>query len=326
VLQSAPTPANPPTQWNVAVLAGGPSAERDISLESGQAVQHALRERGHRACLVDPSENDLSTTCWSEFDAAFIALHGEFGEDGQVQRLLETQGIPYTGTAAKESAVIFSKTALKHRFQQAGVSTPPFAVIRETDDASHIQSRARQLGFPLVVKPDKQGSSLGVSLVESFDALPAALTACFHFGSVALLEVAVPGTEWTAGYLDQDALPLIQIETNHTLFDFQAKYQDDNTRYHFDFDVSSDVLLKIRHQADLACQTAGTRGLARVDIRVDQSLHPWVLEINSVPGLTSHSLIPMAAARMGVDLPQLCEQSILSCLRLASAARIKIAG
>lgn len=326
MLQSAPTPATPPTQWHVAVLAGGPSAEREVSLESGQAVQQALRERGHRVHMIDPSEHDLSTICWTEFDAAFIALHGEFGEDGQVQRLLETQGIPYTGTAARESAVIFSKTALKHQFQRAGVSTPPFAVIRETDDASHIQAQAGRLGFPLVVKPDKQGSSLGVSLVETFDALPAALTNCFHFGSVALLEVAVPGTEWTAGYLDHDALPLIQIETNHTLFDFQAKYQDDNTRYHFEFDLRPDVLANIRQQADLARRTAGTRGLARVDIRLDQSQHPWVLEINSVPGLTGHSLIPMAAAQIGIDLPQLCEQSILSCLQQAAVTSIKIAG
>jgi D-alanine-D-alanine ligase len=297
-----------------------------VSLESGAAVVDALQERGHRVQLIDPIGDRLAETCWSEFDAAFIALHGAFGEDGQVQRMLENQGIPCTGTAATESAIIFSKTALKHKFQQAGVSTPPFAVIRETDDATYIQSQAQRLGFPLVVKPDTQGSSLGVSLAETPDALPAALAKCFHFDSIGLLEVAVPGTEWTAGFLDQMALPLIQIETQHAFFDFQAKYQDDSTQYHFDFDLGSEVLDRIRHQAVCACRTAGTRGLARVDIRVDHSLHPWVLEINSVPGLTSHSLIPMAAARMGLDLPLLCEQSVHSCLQAAEATRIKIAG
>ena len=324
--QNASIPLSPTICRNIAVLAGGPSAERAVSLESGAAVIQALQNRGHRAALIDPVEECLDSICWSEFDAAFIALHGTFGEDGQIQRLLEQHGIPYTGTPAAESAVIFSKTALKRKLAQAGISTPPFAVIRETDDAGYIQSQARQLGFPLVVKPDTQGSSLGVSLAETPDALPAALARCFHFDSVALFEVAVPGTEWTAGFLDQRPLPLIQIETQHEFFDFQAKYEDGSTRYHFDFDLSNEALDRIQNQAAAACHIAGTRGLARVDIRLDHNLHPWILEINNVPGLTSHSLIPMAAARLGIDLPQLCEQSIESCLDTAAATPIKIAG
>lgn len=305
---------------HVAVLFGGDSAEREISLMSGRAVAQALSSRGFQITMMDPAEMDLDLVEWSVFDAAFIALHGRYGEDGEIQKLLDRQGIPYTSSSAEVCSLTFSKSATKERLIQAGVPTPPYVLIHETDDAARIQAHARLLGFPLVVKPDTQGSSLGVSIVETPEDLPAALARCFHLDSFGLLERFIPGTEWTAGFMNRQQLPLIQIRTPRGFYDYRAKYEDHQTDYCFDFEVTSDVVRRIEHASQQAVACLGTTGLARLDLRVDQFDNPWVLEINTVPGFTDHSLVPKAAARIGIDFPSLCERIVRTSLDSVSTS------
>ncbi len=300
--------------WRVAVLAGGDSDERTISLQSGAAVQQALTARGHLALHLDPSVVDLAGIDWRQFDVAFLALHGQFGEDGQVQQILDEAGIPYTGSSATASRLAFSKSAAKERFLQFGVPTPAYSLLHYTDDASRIRTVTEEIGYPLVVKPDCQGSSLGISIVKSAAELPQAIKLCFQFDSFAVIEAAILGTEWTVGLLDDLVLPPIRIETDREFFDWHAKYEDDSTRYVFDFPLPHAVIASMEEAARGACRSLGTRGLMRVDLRLDETLHPWVLEVNTIPGLTGHSLVPKAAARMGIEFGDLCERAIRACL------------
>ena len=300
--------------WRVAVLAGGDSDEREISLQSGSAVQQALSSRGHLALHLDPAVVDLAGVDWRQFDVAFLALHGQFGEDGQVQQILEDAGIPYTGSDATASRLAFSKSAAKERFLQFGVPTPEYSLLHYTDDVTRIEKVTGEIGYPLVIKPDCQGSSLGISIVRSAAEVPAALKLCFQFDSFAVVERAIMGTEWTVGMLDELLLPPILIETDREFFDWQAKYEDDNTRYLFESNFPQLIVDTIADVARNACRSLGTRGMARVDLRVDEAMQPWVLEVNTIPGYTSHSLVPKAAARMGIEFAELCERSIESCL------------
>lgn len=299
----------------IVVLCGGPSAEREISLKSGQAVAEALRERGHHVELFDPQDADVLLAKWDNVDAAFIALHGAYGEDGKVQTELDRLGVPYTGSSPEASEVAFSKSACKERLLQHGVPTPPYLLVHACDGPKAIAEKAEQLGFPLVVKPDTQGSSIGVSIVETAEALPAALKECFRFDDFGILETAIIGSEWTLGMLDDQPLPLLQIETEGKFYDYTAKYESLTTRYTFEWNVTADAARQIESVGQCACAVLGTRGLARVDIRVDVDGRPWVLEVNTVPGMTAHSLIPKAAARLGVSFPLLCEAAVVSCLQ-----------
>jgi D-alanine-D-alanine ligase len=301
----------------VAVLEGGESSERSISLESGAAVRAALEERGHKVLAVDPAEVDLSTFDWTGIDVAFIALHGFFGEDGQVQQILENAGMPYTGSDPAAARLSFQKSAAKERFFQNYVPTPPYVLIHEGDTAGDIMKKARSLGFPLAVKPDSQGSSLGVSVVQSPDELAEALPRCFHLEAFGLLESAVLGSEWTVGIFDDLMLPLIQVVPGRPFYDYHAKYADDSTQYLFDFDVPSDVVSSISQAARNAYDALKLRGVARIDLVLDRFNRPWVLEANSVPGLTSHSLVPKAAARIGISMGELCEQMLRRSLNTA---------
>jgi D-alanine-D-alanine ligase len=299
----------------VAVLCGGTSAERVISLKSGAAVSRALAGLGHSVHEVDPALVDPAKYDWTRFDAAFIALHGKFGEDGQIQQVLEDAHLPYTGSGVPASRLAFSKSASKERFAQHGVPTAPYVLIHESDTPHRIMQQASQLGFPLVAKPDTQGSSLGVSIVRAADDLPAALARCFHYDAFGLLEQALVGREWTVGMLDERALPPIEIKTDRALFDFDAKYEDSATRYLFDSDVPVELVERIVQTARNACAALGTCGLARVDLIVDQSGTPQVLEVNTVPGLTDHSLVPKAAAHTGLGFADLCQECLKSALR-----------
>ena len=306
--------------WNLVVLAGGESHERDVSLKSGAAVSNALTSRGHKVTRWDPLNVDLSTACWDGVDAVFLALHGKFGEDGSVQALLEKAAVRYTGSDSSVSRLAFSKSASKERFFQCGVQTPAYVLVHESDDAARIEKQARKLGYPLVVKPDAQGSSFGVSIVHSPEDLPQSLARCFHFDTFGILEPAIAGTEWTVGLLDKRTLPLIQIETEREFYDFEAKYNDETTQYLFEFALPPVVVQEIEPAARRAAGALGVRGLSRVDLRLDRMHRPWVLEVNTVPGFTDHSLVPKAAERMGMSLGELCEEAISSCLRAAHSS------
>lgn len=306
----------PATPWHVAVLCGGDSSERAVSLRSGAAVTAALAAHGHHVQQIDPAEADLYQVDWTRFDVAFIALHGRFGEDGQVQRLLEEVRIPYTGSGVQASRLAFSKSAAKERLFLHRIPTPAYVLIHESDTAERILHSARSLGFPLVVKPDTQGSSLGVSILESEDDLPKALTRCFHLDDFGLFESEISGSEWTVGILDDLVLPPIQIQTSRPFFDYAAKYEDDATEYRFDYSVPESTVRLIEETARQACQALGTSGLARVDLILDRHTRPWVLEVNTVPGFTDHSLVPKAAAKMGLTHGELYERCLVSAVRV----------
>ncbi len=300
---------------NIIVLMGGSSQEREISLESGAAVADALAELGHQITRADPATDEFSLVNWDQFDVAFIALHGSFGEDGQIQAILEKAGIPFTGSTAEVAELTFHKSATKERLIQNYVPTPAYVLIHQTDDARTIQQHACTIGYPLVVKPDTQGSSLGVSIVRSAEELPQALTRCFQYEEHGLIEQAIFGTEWTVSQLDDTQLPLIQIEPNRGFYDYEAKYHDEQTAYHFEFALPTDVVQAINRVGAQALEATGVEGVARVDIRLDEQLRPWVLEINTVPGFTSHSLVPMAAAKVGLSLGQLCDRSVKAAMQ-----------
>jgi D-alanine-D-alanine ligase len=299
-----------PSSRRIVVLAGGDSAEREISLQSGRCVADALRSAGRQVAEIDPAVHDLERWSWQPGDVALVALHGQFGEDGQVQELLDSLGVPYTGSGPEASRLAFSKSAAKVCFLKHGVPTPEAVVIHRDHSSTRLRHVAEQLGFPLVVKPDQQGSSLGVSLVRSPNELDAAVAACFQYGSCGLLERAIAGTEWTVALLDDEPLPPIQVVTSQTLFDFHAKYVDESTTYAFDSDLPSAVVTSIVDAGRRACAAVGTAGIARVDLRLDELRRPWVLEVNTVPGMTDHSLVPKAAARAGLSLAELCAQAV----------------
>lgn len=325
----------PPRPWNVAVLAGGTSAERDVSLRSGAAVAAALRAGGHRVIEIDPAERELTSLQWdalacpselagrplavvpshpspvTRVDVVFLALHGTFGEDGEAQEILTRQGIPFTGSGTTASRFAFSKSLAKYRFSKSGVPTPAHQLIHFTDDEIRLHETADAIGYPLVVKPDCQGSSLGVSIVSSPDRLLAATAECFRFDRVGVIETAIVGDEWTVTVIDDQPLPAIRIETSRGFYDFAAKYDADDTQYLFDASEES-LIQRVTAASVAACRAVGSQGIARVDVRVDDEGRPWVLEVNTLPGMTDHSLAPKAAARAGMSMTQLCERALES--------------
>jgi len=299
----------------IALLLGGDSDEAVISQRSGLATQAALGARGHTVIPIDPAVVDLRGVDWNQFDAVFNVLHGRFGEDGQVQEILDRAGIPYTGSDAATSRLTFSKSAAKERLLQFGVPTPHYVLIHDSDPLERLRRMVEVVGYPLVIKPDTQGSSLGISIVQQPDQLDAALQRCFEFDSFGIVEQYIAGSEWTVGVLDELVLPPICIRTTRPFFDYQAKYEDDETEYLFQTDWPATAIEALQETAVAACRALGTRGLARVDLRADAARTPWVLEVNTIPGMTDHSLVPKAAAHMGIDFAELCDRAIQNCLR-----------
>lgn len=303
----------------IVVLAGGDSAEREVSLQSGACVAQALGNARYHVVELDPKFVDLQSYHWLENDIAFIALHGRFGEDGQVQSMLEKLGVRYTGSDASASRIGISKSASKERFLQFGIPTKPYTLIHGHDSAERILKLASGLGYPLVLKPDTQGSSIGVSMVCGPDELLNALPTCFRFDDYAILEKAIVGIEWTVGVLDDFLFPPIRISTTHGFFDYDAKYLANDTDYQFEFDRFPEVIQRVKDAGKGACRAIGTRGIARVDLIVDEDLNPWVLEVNTIPGFTDHSLVPKAAAYIGWSFLDLCERAVASALKGFSA-------
>jgi len=315
-----------PRPLDVALLYGGPSAEREVSLESGREIGAALLRKGHRVTALDPGEEAVGPEAflrladWRRFDVAVLALHGTFGEDGTVQRLLGSVGLPYTGSDPGASALAFSKSAAKARFAAEGVATAEYAIVRHGDPSARIARDALAVGYPLVVKPDAQGSSLGVSVVRDPSELAAALEGCFALGPSGLIERYVPGAEWTVGFLGEEPLPAMRVSTTRAFLDFDAKYRDEATAVSFD-DDSPGVARLVTSVAAVARRSLGVTGVCRVDLRVDPSQTAWVLEVNTLPGFTPHSAVPTAAARIGLGFDDLCERVIGLALAERAARR-----
>ncbi len=303
----------------VAVLAGGDSAERDISLRSGDAVAQALQAAGYQIIAVDPAERPLPERDWSHVDACFIALHGGAGEDGRVQQQLEELGIPYTGSNPRASKLAMSKSASKQRFAECGVPTLPWATIDTLDAIADPLDRVAPLGYPLVIKPDAQGSSLGVTVVDDDDALDAALETAGAFDGLVIAEPLAVGREFTVATIDQRALPPLEIVTPEATFSYEAKYASKLTEYRFEFDLPADARQSLVDVSLDAVRALGVEGLARVDLMVDRQQRVWVLEVNTVPGMTPRSLAPLAASRAGISMAALCNELVCRCQRTLEA-------
>ncbi len=301
----------------IALLLGGTSAEREVSLQSGRSVADALTKKGHRVEKIDPAHDDFLKTDWSKYDIVFIALHGTFGEDGQVQAYLDQQGVRYTGSGTEASRIAFNKTSAKNCFllPANNVPTPPFINKANDENRLSLATLSDNWEEPLVVKPNEQGSSIGVSIVHSEEELSAALSLAQQYQSGTLIEKMIIGTEFTLALIDDEPLPLIQLKTTNTFYDYTAKYQSSETQYLFEFDLPKNVIEEVIQVGVKAAQVIGTRGIARVDIMVDQQHQPWVLEVNTIPGMTSHSLVPKAAQQAGISFEELCEMAIISALK-----------
>jgi D-alanine-D-alanine ligase len=287
----------------VAVLLGGNSAERAVSLNSGTAVLAALQQAGVDAHALDPAAGGFPGTLTAGgFDRVFIALHGRGGEDGVMQGLLEAIGMPYTGSGVLGSALCMDKLRTKQLWRSAGIPTPDFAVLRSLDEA---RAMADTLRYPLIVKPAHEGSSIGINKVDTAAALPAAWQAAAQYDGNVLAEQWVTGAEYTAGVLGTTPLPLIRLETPHVFYDYDAKYHASTTRYLIPCGLSQAQELSLQQQAVAAFGVVGATGWGRVDFMLDAQGQPWFIEVNTVPGLTDHSLVPMAARASGLDFTQL---------------------
>ncbi|MEW5862387.1 MAG: D-alanine--D-alanine ligase [Pseudomonadota bacterium] len=288
----------------VAVLMGGRSAEREISLMSGRGVLAALRAKGVDAHAFDPAERDVTDLRREGFARCFIALHGRGGEDGTMQGALEVLGIPYTGSGVLGSAIAMDKWRTKLVWLAAGLPTPRFRILAENDDWEAV---ARELGLPLIVKPANEGSTLGLTRVRSVAELPAAYAlAAKTYRDVALAEAFVDGPEYTASILGEQALPLIRIEAPQGHYDYQHKYFSDETKYHCPCGLPADKEAELRALALKAFRVIGGSGWGRVDLMLDSRGEPWLLEANTAPGMTGHSLVPMAARAAGLSYEDLC--------------------
>ncbi|MBL1278048.1 MAG: D-alanine--D-alanine ligase [Ectothiorhodospiraceae bacterium] len=286
----------------VAVLLGGLSAEREISLKSGADVLAALQHRGVDAHGVDVGRDIVSVLLAGKFECAFIALHGRRGEDGVMQGLLESLNIPFTGSGVLGSALSMDKIRSKQLWLSVGIPTPKFVALHEGSDWAAI---VKDLGLPLAVKPVREGSSLGTTRVEHLDELQPAWQDAVAFDDAVMAEPWVLGEEYTVAILGDEALPVIRLETPRTFYDYLAKYKTNDTLYHCPSGLDADTEKTIQALALRAFEALGATGWGRIDLMVDGNGQPWLLENNTVPGLTDHSLVPMAAKAAGIAFDEL---------------------
>lgn len=295
----------------VAVLMGGTSAEREISLLSGQAVLKALQERGVDAHAVDVDENTEAVLREGGFDRAFVILHGRGGEDGTMQKLLEAIELPYTGSGVRASALAMDKLKTKQVWMEHGLPTPEFCVL---DSDESCQMAIQNLGLPLIIKPVLEGSSIGMSKVETEEEMLPAWAKARACGGTVIAERWIEGREYTAAVLDEQVLPMIRLETPHRFYDFDAKYEADDTQYICPCGLPEAQEAEYAALVKQAFDAVNACGWGRVDFMVDKAGKLWLIEVNTVPGMTSHSLVPMAAKQAGIGFEELV-------LRILTSAR-----
>ena len=295
--------ADPRALGKVAVLMGGPSAEREISLISGKAVLLALREKGVDAHAFDPKTHELFELKREGYARAFIALHGRFGEDGTVQGALEVMGIPYTGSGVMASALCMDKWRTKLVWLAAGIPTPRYAIVDASTDWAKV---AGELGLPLIVKPAHEGSTLGLTKVGTVAQFAPAYAAAAKYDALVIAEEFVAGQELTASVLGDEALPLVRIEAPQGNYDYQNKYFTDDTQYHCPAGIRADLEDEIRRVALAGFRVLGCRGWGRSDVMLRPDGSYSFLEMNTSPGMTGHSLVPIAARAVGISYPDLC--------------------
>lgn len=296
-------PSLPPAQHGkVAVLCGGRSAEREISLKSGTAVLTALLKSGVDAQQFDPAEQDLHKLLEGGFQRAFITLHGRFGEDGTMQGALELMNIPYTGSGVLASALAMDKWRSKLVWQAAGLPIPAYEML---DAASDLVAIVKRLGLPLFIKPANEGSSVGISKVKKASEMRAAYAEAAKHDKLVIAEASINGGEYTVAILGAQALPVIKIEPANEFYDYEAKYLRNDTRYLCPSGLSQEKETEMQRLALQGFALIGGAGWGRVDFLMDEAGQPYLLEINTVPGMTDHSLVPMAARQAGISFEQL---------------------
>jgi D-alanine-D-alanine ligase len=294
-------PVDPARLGRVAVVYGGWSAEREVSLKSGHAVLAGLQRAGVDAVGVDADRDILQVLANADFDRVFLVLHGRGGEDGQIQGGLEILGLPYTGSGVLGSALAMDKLATKRFWAGAGWPTP---VWRTLDTPADAEACADALGLPLMMKPNLEGSSIGMTKVTARDQLEAAWRAATAFGP-AIAERFIDGPEITVALVGRHALPAIRLETPRDFYDYAAKYEVESTRYHLPCGLSATTERRCQERSLAAFQALGGSGWGRVDLMLDAVDEPWLIEANTAPGMTDHSLVPMAAAHDGIDFDAL---------------------
>lgn len=299
---------------NITVLLGGPSAEREVSLRSGAAVAKALRSLGHHVSEVDPVPGDLKIP--ARTDVVFIALHGTYGEDGTVQSELELIGVPYTGCGVGASLFAFDKVVTKRRCIAVGVPTSRFVVF---NDAASPWPAGWQP--PVVIKPTRQGSSVGLQFVDNVADFPKALAESLRYGGEVLMEERVIGRETTVGILDGRPLPIVEIRPKAGTYDYTNKYTVGRTQYFCPADFDATTTATIQTAALDAFHSVGGRDYGRIDVMVAADGSPVVLEVNTLPGMTETSLLPKAAAAAGIDFPSLCLRMTEMALRRSKNGR-----
>lgn len=297
---SAPT--NMKKFGKVAVLMGGPSAEREVSLKSGAAVLAGLTAQGVDAHGIDADRDVLNALERDGFDRAFIILHGPWGEDGVMQGALELRGIPYTGSGVMASALSMDKLRSRYVLAAAGLPVPPTMVLGGAED---FEEAVADIGLPMAVKPNTQGSSIGVSKVRNAADLPAAFDEARKYDAVVLAERWIKGQELCVAILGGEALPVIRIEAVDGVYDYEAKYVSNATQYHCPAGLTAKHEKSIQALALDSFQHLGCTGWGRVDILLDEKSKPYVLEMNTLPGMTDHSLVPMAAKAAGISFDEL---------------------
>ncbi len=286
----------------VAVLMGGPSAEREISLQSGRAVTGALVRSGIDARELVWDDNLVTQLCDCNPDRVFIALHGRGGEDGSVQGLLEVMQMPYTGSDVLGCALSMDKVRSKQVWGCTGVPTPPSLIYERGDEPRELLAK---LSFPVMVKPAREGSSFGASRVAKSSELESAIECSLRYDDVVLIEKWITGGEYTLGIVAGDPLPIIKLETPHEFYDFEAKYVANTTRYICPCGLSESLIKRCTILGLLAFETLSARGWGRVDFMLDSQEEPWFIELNTVPVMTDHSLVPMAAEAIGMSFDEL---------------------
>ena len=288
---------------NVGLLVGGDSAEREVSLNGGSAVFAALQREHIKAEMFDGSADLFKAIGAGRIDRVFNLMHGPGGEDGAIQGALQLMDVPITGTGLLGSAVSMDKVRSKWIWEQQGINTPPFALLRKNEELAG--EFIEKWGTPLFVKPAGLGSSIGISKVEQAEDIPAAIALARKYDENVIVEPAVTGNEYFAGVVGDLVLPLIHIETPHSFYDYEAKYESDDTRYFCPCGLSPDVEKAMQDLSLEAFQALECSGWGRVDFIIDQSGKAWFLETNTAPGMTGHSLVPQAAEQIGIGFDEL---------------------
>ncbi|MFH1195958.1 MAG: D-alanine--D-alanine ligase [bacterium] len=322
----------------VALFLGGTSPERDVSKSSGKSILIALRELGYNVKVIDPAyglnqpekeedffaEKDytmisnknyievINSTLFDDVDIAMLGLHGRWGEDGTVQSLLELKGIKYTGCGILSSALAMDKSMTKIMFQHFDVATPKwFVVDKHEDNFHHIKERIKKFfGYPCIIKPNDQGSTVGLTVCRGEVEVESSIKSALQFSNKALIEEYISGREMTVGILGQHALPVLEIKPKHGLYDYECKYTTGMSEYFVPANIPEDVAVHLQHQALLAFNSVGCKNYARVDFRLTSDYKTFCLEVNTLPGMTSHSLVPKMAKAAGISFNELIDRII----------------